>query len=519
MILTQVLKRGAEFYPHNLATVDGSHRQTYRDLRRRVSRLAAGLQRLGVAKGDRVAMLMLNSHQFAEVIFACWDIGAVVVPLNYRLAAEELVFIINDAECAAMISDETMLPLTTEMRSRLEGIKLYIATTPAQDFEDYESLLEGPPQGLKQPEIAEQDLAGLFYTSGTTGLPKGVMLSHRNLWVNLLHSLVAVPGSENEIYMHAAPMFHLADFPSLLSVTLLGGTHVMLKKFDPASLLRLIEEERVGRVMLVPTMITLIINHPDIHSRDVSSLNRITYGASPMPAVLLRRTMQQLPHVDLYQGYGQSEAAPILARLSPQDHILDGPEHLTRRLASCGRPVIGVEMAIFDENDQPVQPGEVGEIVARGPNVMIGYWKRPEETARTLRGGWLHTGDAARQDEYGYYYIVDRTKDMIVTGGENVYSTEVENVLFKHPAIHEAAVIGTPDEKWGELVAAIVTLKPGMTTSGEELIEHCAAHLANYKTPKLIEIQEGELPKGGTGKIDKKLLREPFWQGYSRQVN
>ena len=519
MILTQVLKRGAAFYPHNIATVDGAHRQTYRELRARVNALAAALQERGIQPGDRVAILMLNGHEFAEVIFACWDIGAVVVPLNYRLAGEELIFIINDAECVAMITDDVMLPLTVGMRPRLTGIQHYIATTPAEGFENYEDVLEPSSSSFTTPEIAEHDLAGLFYTSGTTGLPKGVMLSHRNLWTNLLHSLAAIPPREGESYLHAAPMFHLADFPSLMSVTQHGSTHVMLKRFDPAVFLELVEQERVGRVTLVPTMVNFIINHPDVKTRDVSSLKSITYGASPMPAELLKRAMQTLPKVDFYQGYGQSESSPLLTRLSPQDHVLEGPEHLTRRLASCGRPIVGVELDIFDENDRSVPQGEVGEIVARGPNVMLGYWKRPEETAKTLRGGWLHTGDAARMDEYGFYYIVDRTKDMIVTGGENVYSTEVENVLFKHPAVREAAVIGTPDEKWGEVVAAVVTLKPDASATAEELIAHCAAHLAHYKTPKIVEVRDGELPKGGTGKIDKKALREPYWQGYARRVN
>jgi long-chain acyl-CoA synthetase len=418
-----------------------------------------------------------------------------------------------------MMTDDVMLPLTVGMRPRLTGIRHFIGTASADGFENYEDVLADSVSGFTTPDIAEHDLAGLFYTSGTTGLPKGVMLSHRNLWTNLLHSQIAIAPKEGESYMHAAPMFHLADFPALMSVTQHGNAHVMLKKFDPAVLLQLIEQERVGRVTLVPTMINFIINHPDIKTRDVSSLKSITYGASPMPAELLKRAMQTLPHVEFSQGYGQSESSPLLTRLSPKDHVIEGPEHLTRRLASCGRPIVGVELDIFDENDRPVKQGEVGEIVARGPNVMLGYWKRPEETARTLRGGWLHTGDAARMDEYGFFYIVDRTKDMIVTGGENVYSTEVENVLFKHSAIREAAVIGAPDEKWGEVVAAIVTLKPDTTVTVEELIAHCAAHLAHYKTPKLVEIKEGELPKGGTGKIDKKVLREPYWKGYTRRVN
>ena len=519
MILTQVIKRAQQFYPDNLATVDGEHRQTYRELHTRVIACAAALQNLGVKPNDHVALLMLNCHQFPEIIFACWEIGAVIVPLNYRLAAEELIFIINDAECMMLITDDVMLPLTMEMRPRLAGIRHYISTIQANDFLDYEDLLAQSSSTFTSPEIGEHDLAGLFYTSGTTGLPKGVMLSHRNLWTNLLHSLVAIPAEENSSYLHAAPMFHLADFPATLSVTMYGGTHLMLKKFDPAGFLALVERERVKRTMLVPTMLNFVINHPDVKTRDVSSLEYLGYGASPMPPELLKRAMQILPNAEFYQGYGQSEASPLLTRLGWDDHVVEGPEHLTRRLSSCGRPIVGVEMEIFDENDQPVKPGEVGEIVARGPNVMLGYWKRPEDTARTLRGGWLHTGDAAKVDEHGYFYIVDRTKDMIVTGGENVYSTEVENAIFKHSSIREVAVIGTPDEKWGEVVAAVVTLKPDTTLTAEELIAHCNKYLANYKVPKLVEIKEGELPKGGTGKIDKKILREKYWQGYTRRVN
>jgi long-chain acyl-CoA synthetase len=266
-------------------------------------------------------------------------------------------------------------------------------------------------------------------------------------------------------------------------------------------------------------MINLLISHPDIGEHDLSSLRRITYGASPMPVELLKRAMKVFPGAEFFQGYGQSEASPLLTALMPEDHITEGAERITRRLASCGRPVIGVEVEVVDENDRPVKPGEVGEIVARGPNVMMGYWKRPEETATTLRGGWLRTGDMATIDEDGYIYLVDRKKDMIISGGENVYSTEVENVIYQHPAAHEAAVIGVPDEKWGEAVKAIVTLKEGASLTESELIEFCASKLADYKVPKSVEIREGELPKSATGKILKKELREPYWQGRNRRIN
>jgi long-chain acyl-CoA synthetase len=275
----------------------------------------------------------------------------------------------------------------------------------------------------------------------------------------------------------------------------------------------------VTSTVLVPTMINFLINHPDIAKHDLSSLRRITYGASPMPVELLKRAMKVFPGVEFFQGYGQSESSPLLTTLMPEDHVTEGPEQITRRLASCGRPVIGVEVEVVDENDRRVKSGEVGEVVARGPNVMMGYWKRPEETAATLRGGWLRTGDMATIDEDGYIYLVDRKKDMIISGGENVYSTEVENVIYQHPAAREAAVIGVPDDKWGEAVKAIVTLKDGASLTESELIEFCASRLADYKVPKSVEIREGELPKSGAGKILKKELREPYWQGHNRRVN
>ncbi len=519
MLLTQILKRASQFYPNNIATIDGEHRQTYGELTKRVTALAAALQGLGIRSNDRVAILMLNCHEFAEAIFACWEIGAVAVPLNYRLAAEELIFIINDAECKAMISDDVMSPMTAGMRPRLEGIENYVSTVASENSLLFEDLIKNSNSEITSVVIEENDLAGLFYTSGTTGLPKGVMLSHRNLWMNLLHGMAEIPTSSSDIYLHAAPMFHLADFPTLMSITMRGGTHVLLKKFEPTALLNLLEKEKVSRVMLVPTMINFLVSHPEINNRDLSNLEYITYGASPMPLELLKRSMTTLPHVKFVQGYGQTEAAPVLTYLKDSDHVTEGSEQQLQRLTSCGQAVIGVEIAIFDEHDKPVPSGTVGEIVARGPNVMLGYWKRPEETAKTLRGGWLHTGDAGKIDEDGYVFIVDRTKDMIVTGGENVYSTEVENAIYKHQSIREASVVGIPDAKWGEAVAAIVTLRPETTLTSEELIEHCNNFLANYKVPKVVEIRDGELPKGGTGKIDKKILREKYWEGYTRRVN
>jgi long-chain acyl-CoA synthetase len=517
MLLQSALRRAARFYPDNTATNFAGRKQTYREFQQRVVKLAHGLRERGIGPGDRVALYLLNCPRFIETAFACFEIGAAIVPLNTRLAADELVFILNDAECAAFITHQPLEAATPSFRNRLQGIRDYIGD--GEEFFSYESLFKKEPASLSESATSEDDLAGLFYTSGTTGQPKGVMLSHRNIWMNAMHTLVARQTESNAVFLYVAPMFHLATFPAIINLTLSGGTHAILEKFDLTALMETIERERVTSTVLVPTMINFLIHHPEFHKFDSSSLCRITYGASPMPLEVLKRAMQLLPQVEFAQGYGQTESSPLLTVLSKDDHAIDASDASLQRLKSCGRPVIGVEVEVVDEDDRPLGPNQIGEVVARGPNVMLGYWKRSEETAATLRNGWLHTGDMGMFDDAGYLYLVDRKKDMIITGGENVYSTEVENILYQHPAVREAAIIGAPDEKWGEAVMAIVSLKDGAATDENDLIAFCAARLADYKVPKRIEIRSNELPKSATGKILKKELREPYWQGRERQVN
>jgi len=547
MLLNSALRRAVRYFPDNTATIFEGRKQSYSELWKRSRALSKALGEIGIGRGDRVAIYLHNSPEFLEVVYACFEIGAVIAPLNTRLAADELVFIVNDADCVAFITGESLQPLVASFKSRLQGIGHYVAVNGGDAFNDYETLIARHTEDSSGPSgafsansftdlsstlstnlstapssdegLSEEELVGLFYTSGTTGLPKGVMLNHRNLWMNAMHTLAARAPEPNAVFLHAGPMFHLATFPAVINLTLNGGAHAILPKFDIKNLMEVIERDRVTGTVLVPTMINFLINHPDIGKHDLSSLRRITYGASPMPVELLKRAMKVFPGVEFFQGYGQSESSPLLTTLMPEDHVIEGPERLTRRLASCGRPVIGVEVEVVDENGGAVKPGEVGEVVARGPNVMMGYWKRPEETATALSGGWLHTGDMATIDEDGYIYLVDRRKDMIISGGENVYSTEVENVIYQHPAPREAAVIGVPDDNWGEAVKAIVTLNDGASLTESELIEFCASRLADYKVPKSVEIREGELPKSGTGKILKKELREPYWQGRNRSIN
>jgi long-chain acyl-CoA synthetase len=344
------------------------------------------------------------------------------------------------------------------------------------------------------------------------------MLTHGNLVSNAYHMLSSIHEEEGEVYLHCCPMFHLADGPTSHRITWLGGTHVIVPGFEPVAVLDAIQRERVTSMLLVPTMINFLVNYPAIGDYDLSSLRRILYGASPMPVELLRRAAQVFG-CPLIQLYGLTETSPLLTMMAPGYLAFAGEEARVRRLASCGRAVPGVRVRVVNDQGDDVQPGEVGEIIARGPNIMRGYWNKPEATAAAFRHGWFCTGDLATVDEEQFIFMVDRKKDMIITGGENVYSTEVENALYQHPAVLEAAVIGVPDVRWGEAVVALVVLKPHATASDTELIEHCRSHIAHYKCPRRLEIRQDPFPKSGSGKILKASLREPYWQGQERRVH
>jgi long-chain acyl-CoA synthetase len=360
---------------------------------------------------------------------------------------------------------------------------------------------------------AEDDMVHLYYTSGTTGRPKGVMLSQRNVMANAYHALITLRFTEADVWIHAAPMFHLADAWACWTATWLGNRHVFLREFSPQGYLELVQRERVTVSLIVPTMINFIVNHPDVGAYDVRSLRLIAFGASPMPVDRLRAAMQTLG-CRFSQLYGMTETAPFATQLLPEEMVTEGDERLVRRLASCGREIPGVSVRVVREDDTDVAPGEVGEIVMRGPNVMLGYWRQPEATAEALRGGWMRSGDLATVDEEGYITIVDRKKDMIISGGENIYSTEVENALYRHPAVLEAAVIGVPDERWGERVHAVVVLKPGHRVEGTQLADFCRQFIAGYKIPRSVEFVDA-LPKTGSGKIQKAELRERYWRAYA----
>ncbi len=544
MLLNDFLARAHRLYANLPALVDGDVRYTYGELNGRVYRLAAGLQSLGLQHGDHLAILGHNSHRYMEVYLATSVAGLVLSPLNTRLSPRETAFILEDAEIKALLVGREFLPLLAEIRGDLKRLEQVILLDGADsdgadsdgadsdgadsdgagedpyggELTGYEELLStADPGALKARDWKEDDMVYLCYTGGTTGFPKGVMLSQRNVVANVNHSIQTTELNERDVWLHVCPMFHAADYWSCFAFTGLGAFHVFQGKFDPKLTLELVEKYRVNVLMLVPTMINMVLELPDAGSHDLSCIRRVMYGASPMPVERLKLAFQ-LFGPNLQQFYGQTETSPFLTAMTMRGTVLEGSEQEVRRLASCGQELLGVEVRVVNGEGNPVQPGEVGEIAARGPNVMLGYWKRPEETAATLRGGWVHTGDMATVDEENYIFILDRAKDMIITGGENVFCPEVENVLYKHPEVVEAAVIGIPDEKWGEIVKGIVVLQQGAIVDESRLIEHCHQWIAGYKCPKSIDFTAA-LPKSGAGKILKSELRKPYWEGQERAVH
>jgi acyl-CoA synthetase (AMP-forming)/AMP-acid ligase II len=514
--LGQTLGRAADLFGANTAVVDGERRLSYSELAVRVAQLGGGLAQLGAQRGDVVGVLMLNSLEHLECWLGIPGCGAVLNDLNYRLAPAELAFVLDDCEASALIVDDQFLDLGRDLASRCKQIRHLVHTGGAEDTTSYAELLSADPvasQGMAR------DLAGIFYTGGTTGLPKGAMLTHANLLANARHALIGIGYGEDDRYLHAAPMFHLADGCSTYALTWVGGTHVTVPAFEPRAVARAIEAEGVTAVTLVPTMVNLLINDPAIGGHDLSSLRRLFYGGSPMPVEVARRAAEVLG-CDLIQAYGMTEAAPLVTLCHNDPRGLKGEEPHATRLGSAGVPIAGVRAEVRRENGERAAVGEVGEVWVRGPNVMVGYWRRAQETAAALsEDGWYRSGDAAYVDEDGYLYIVDRVKDMIISGGENVYCVEVENALFQHPAVLEATVFGVPDERWGERVHAVIVSRPDTDPNGEDLIEHCRELIAGYKLPRSIEMRSEVLPKSGAGKVLKRQLREPYWEGHKARVS
>ncbi|TWS98451.1 long-chain fatty acid--CoA ligase [Reyranella sp. CPCC 100927] len=517
MNITHGLRRALQINPHGLAVVCGERRRTWGEIGERVARLAGALQALGISGGDRVAILSMNSDRYLELYLAAGWAGGVIVPLNIRWSAVENEDALRDCRATVLFVDKAFAAVGATLAQAIPTLRLVHADdseAPA-GMDDYEALIA---RSAAVPDAMRDgaDLAGIFYTGGTTGRSKGVMLSHTNLMANALNALGEglFPGTAT--YLHAAPMFHLANGAAMYSLLLSGGSNVIIQGFTPEGVMAAMQRDRVTDVLLVPTMIQMLIDHPALPNYDLSSLKTIAYGASPISEAMLDRAMQALPHVHFIQAYGMTELAPIATLLHWNEHIGEG--RAKGRHRGAGRATLGCEVRIVDADDKPVPRGTVGEIVVRGDNVMMGYWERPEETARAVIDGWMHTGDGGYMDDDGFIYVVDRVKDMIITGGENVYSVEVENAIAQHPAVAQCAVIGIPSDRWGEQVHAVVVTKSGATVTEAELIAFCKPLIAGYKCPRSADISYKPLPLSGAGKILKRELRLPFWDNRERRV-
>jgi len=489
---------------------------TYAEANQRANRIAHSLNDSGLAKGDRFAYLSKNSAEFALMYFAASKVGVIPVPLNYRLAPREWLYIVKDSGSRLLIGQDQFAAGIDQVRDDL-GLEHYVSLGgEARDgwtrYDDWLSADGSRPNAA----VGEHDQLYQMYTSGTTGLPKGAMLSQRSIDNNIRQVAFALGVADRERCLVVAPMYHAAAGIAVMSMAALGGTIVVHQEFEPGTVVRSLSEDGITLATLVPAMIQACLTGvPDVKARSYESLRLLFYGASPIAQETLREAIDTF-RCDFVQGFGMTETTALATCLSREAHrrALAGEPGL---LLSAGRAVLGTQVRIIDGRGHEVPRGTIGEVAVRGPQVMMGYWNLPEATESSLVDGWMHTGDAAYMDDEGFIYIQDRIKDMVVSGGENVYPSEVENALFEHPAVADAAVIGIPSERWGEEVMAFLQLKPGATVAAEEIIDFCRERLAGYKIPRKIEVIE-QIPRNASGKVLKKDLREPYWKGKERRV-
>jgi long-chain acyl-CoA synthetase len=502
--LSWPLEHALQVHGERTALIEGDRRLTYRELGARVSRLGGALDRLGLPPGAFVGTLAGNTAAHLESWLAVPAYGRVINSLNHRLAPDELAFMIDDSGTRVLVADDARLDAARTLLGRCEALEHLVHAGDDRTPDDcipYEALLDDS-EPVAPPDLSAGTLAAISYTGGTTGLPKGVMLTHGNLVANAKHFLFQDALTPEDRYVHAGPLFHVADSTMVFCVTWAGGTHIMLDRFDVPRLVRAIEQHGATVLVLVPTMIQMLLEHLAQDSAELGSLRLLHYAAAPMPERLLERAMRTLP-CDFLHGYGMTEAAPGVTYLSPADH------RAGRHLHSVGHAIPGVQVQIRDPFDRPLPDGQIGQVCVRGPNVMLGYWNREEATREVLSDdGWYRTGDAGRLDG-GYLYLADRLKDMIVSGGENVYSIEVENAIASHPRVREVAVVARPDERWGERVHAIIVPEPGADLDETAIVEHCRPRIAGFKLPRSVEFRHEPLPKTGAGKVLKGELRAP----------
>jgi acyl-CoA synthetase (AMP-forming)/AMP-acid ligase II len=520
MNTTEFLTISAAIVPEREAVIFENVRLSFAQLQERVYKLANTMAEVGITKGSRVAMLQVNTNEVIEAYFATASLGGIFVPLNFRAKAEELRFMLNNSESGLLFVGKRYLDLVNSIKKELTTVKHIICleetSPPIPTYEDFLA------KGSEDPvftEIDDEDTSILMFTAGTTGQPKGVMLAHSNFSSYILNNVTpADPEAPQEKNLLSVPLYHIAGVQAMMAAIYGGRTIVVERQFEPVEWMNLIEQEQVNRVMLVPTMLKQLMDHPDFKKHDLSSIKVITYGAAPMPLEVLKKALQEFPGTSFINAFGQTESAATITMLSPEDHVI--PDNLPaqekekrlKRLGSIGKPLPDVEVRIVDEDGTDVPAGQVGEIVARGPRIMKGYWKQDDATRHTIKGGWLYTGDLGYWDEEGYIFLAGRAKDIIKRGGEMVSPEEVENCIFSHPKVEDVAVIGVPDETWGEMIRAVVVLKDNQNCTPEEITEWCRARLASFKKPESVVFVE-ELPRNPMGKVLKRVLREQFQAG------
>jgi len=517
------LYRGVDLFGKKVGVVSGAKRFTYAQFGERCERLASGLRAHGIRPGDRVAYLSFNTHQLLEGYYGVVMAGAIVMPLNVRLTPAELIGILNHSGARVLIFENDFAPIAEELRKACPAIEHFVTADdkiPLAGMTYEELLSAGRPERVDYTQIDENSTAELFYTSGSTGTPKGVMLSHRTLYMHALAVAATFNREADTVELHTIPLFHANGWGRPQTAPMMGVKQVMVRRFEPTTVFRLIQEERATAMSVVPTMANALLNAPDLGQYDLSSLTQIHIGGAAASPELVARMERAFP-CKVVAGYGLTETSPVATSARDKCTVIykDEADRMHHQ-AMAGWPLPGCEIRVVDlhMHDVPRDMESIGEVVIRGDNVMDGYYKDPEGTAAVMTGAWLHTGDMAVWDQENYIHIVDRKKDIIISGGENISSIEVEKAIFAHPAVFECAVVSAPDAKWGEIPVAFVVRKPGQTLTQEELCAFLQERIAKFKMPRAVEFVEGALPKTGTGKIIKRQLREQFWSGKERRV-